>query len=30
MTAKKHLKSDEASTEVVCSACGGTGFPEVS
>jgi DnaJ-class molecular chaperone len=30
MTAKKHLKSDDAPAEVVCSACDGTGFPKVS
>jgi hypothetical protein len=26
----KNLKSNEASTEVKCSACGGTGFPTVA
>jgi DnaJ-class molecular chaperone len=30
MIAMKILKSNEASTEVNCSACGGTGFPTVA
>jgi DnaJ-class molecular chaperone len=30
MIAMKTLKSNEASTEIKCSACGGTGFPTVT
>jgi DnaJ-class molecular chaperone len=30
MIAMKILKSNEASNEVKCSACGGTGFPMVA
>jgi hypothetical protein len=30
MIAMKNLKSSEASTEVKCSACNGTGFPAVA
>jgi DnaJ-class molecular chaperone len=30
MTSMKSLKSGEPSTEVRCSACGGTGFPTVA
>jgi DnaJ-class molecular chaperone len=30
MTAMNKFKSEDASMEVVCSACGGTGFPKVA
>jgi DnaJ-class molecular chaperone len=30
MIAMKNLKSDDASTEVKCSGCDGTGFPRVA
>jgi hypothetical protein len=30
MIAMNNLKSNEASTEVKCSACNGTGFPPVA
>lgn len=30
MTAMNKLKSEDASTELMCSACDGTGFPRVA
>ena len=30
MIAMKNLKSEDASTELKCSACDGTGFPKVA